>query len=120
MRTLQGEDRVRNGLKGILVLLLVVGVGQSFATVPMVFAQPIYYAQFKDAGGIHTGDKVRIAGVDVGTVTSTAIEGDHIVVGFLLGGRQIGKDSRVAIRTDTILGRKNIEVEDRGSQTLRA
>jgi phospholipid/cholesterol/gamma-HCH transport system substrate-binding protein len=86
----------------------------------MLFATPTYYAQFKDAGGIHPGDKVRIAGVDIGEVRSLAIEGDHIVVGFSLGGKQIGKDSRASIRTDTILGRKNVELEPRGSQVLKA
>ena len=120
MRTLQGSDRVRNGLMGILVLLLVVGVGQSFTSVPMLFASPSYYAQFKDAGGIHPGDKVRIAGVNVGQVRSLAIDGDRILVGFSLGDAQIGKDSRASIRTDTILGRKNIEIEPRGTDQLKA
>jgi phospholipid/cholesterol/gamma-HCH transport system substrate-binding protein len=120
MRTLQGSDRVRNGLMGVLVLLLVVGVGQSFTSVPMLFASPSYYAQFKDAGGIHPGDKVRIAGVNVGQVKSLAIDGDRILVGFNLGGAQIGKDSRASIRTDTILGRKNIEIEPRGNDLLKS
>ncbi len=120
MRTLEGSDRVRNGLMGILILILVIGVGQSFSNVPMLFAQPNYYAEFKDAGGIHPRDKVRIAGVDVGQVRTMSIEGDHILVGFTLGGKEIGKDSRASIRTDTILGRKNIEIEPRGSQVLRA
>jgi phospholipid/cholesterol/gamma-HCH transport system substrate-binding protein len=120
MRTLQGSDRVRNGLMGVLVLLLVVGVGQSFTSVPMLFASPSYFAQFKDAGGIHPGDKVRIAGVNVGQVRSLAIDGDRILVGFNLGSTQIGKDSRASIRTDTILGRKNIEIEPRGNDLLKS
>jgi phospholipid/cholesterol/gamma-HCH transport system substrate-binding protein len=120
MRTLQGSDRVRNGLMGVLVLLLVVGVGQSFTSVPMLFASPSYFAQFKDAGGIHPGDKVRIAGVNVGQVRSLAIDGDRILVGFTLGSTQIGKDSRASIRTDTILGRKNIEIEPRGNDLLKS
>jgi phospholipid/cholesterol/gamma-HCH transport system substrate-binding protein len=120
MRTLEGSDRVRNGLMGVLVLLLVVGVGQSFTSVPMLFASPSYYAQFKDAGGIHPGDKVRIAGVNVGQVRSLAIDGDRILVGFTLGGEQIGKNSRASIRTDTILGRKNVEIEPRGTDLLKA
>ncbi|HEY7053456.1 MAG TPA: MCE family protein [Mycobacterium sp.] len=120
MRTLEGGGRVRNGLMGIVILLLVIGVGQSFASVPMLFATPSYYAQFKDAAGINTGDKVRVAGVDVGVVRSTKIEGDHIVVGFTLPGMQVGEDSRASIRTDTILGRKNVEIEPRGAQVLRA
>jgi phospholipid/cholesterol/gamma-HCH transport system substrate-binding protein len=120
MRSLEGSNRFRNGLMGILVLILVVGVGQSFTSVPMLFASPTYYAQFKDAGGIKPGDKIRIAGVNVGQVRSLAIDGDHILVGFSLGGMQVGKDSRASIRTDTILGRKNIEIEPRGTQILNA
>ncbi|KUI05424.1 mammalian cell entry protein [Mycolicibacterium acapulense] len=120
MRTLEGSDRVRNGLMGIIIVILVIGVGQSFASVPMLFAQPTYYAQFSDTGGIGEGDKVRIAGVDVGLVKSMRIDGDKVVIGYSLGGTQIGKDSRAAIRTDTILGRRNIEIEPRGTEPLRA
>ncbi len=120
MRTLEGSNRVRNGLMGILVLLLVIGVGQSFASVPMLFATPTYYADFADTGGINNGDKVRIAGVDVGLVRSAEIVGDKVRIGYSLSGTQIGTASRAAIRTDTILGRRNIEIEPRGSDPLKA
>src|SRR4029077_17958291 len=86
----------------------------------MLFATPTYYAQFSDTGGINTGDKVRIAGVDVGRVQSMRIDGDKVVIGYSLGGTQIGTDSRASIRTDTILGRRNIEIEPRGTKPLRA
>src|ERR1700712_5554105 len=120
MRSIEGSNRVRNGIVGILILVLVVGVGQSFASVPMLFAEPTYYGQFSDSGGINPGDKVRIAGVDVGDVQSLEIDGDHINMGFSLGGNQIGTESRLAIRTDTILGKKVLEVDPRGSQKLSA
>jgi phospholipid/cholesterol/gamma-HCH transport system substrate-binding protein len=120
MRTLEGTNRVRNGMMGILILLLVIGVGQSFASVPMLFAEPTYYAQFADTGGLSGGDKVRIAGVDVGEVRSMDIEGDKVKIGFTLGGTTIGTDSRAAIRTDTILGRKDLEIEPRGTKALKA
>ncbi|HKP42298.1 MCE family protein [Mycobacterium sp.] len=120
MRTLEGSNRVRNGLMGIVILIIVIGVGQSFASVPMLFATPTYYAQFSDTGGINRGDKVRIAGMDVGVVRSTEIDGDKVKVGFSLQGTQIGTESRAGIRTDTILGRRNIEIEPRGSKPLRA
>ncbi|MDY6995291.1 MAG: MCE family protein [Actinomycetota bacterium] len=118
MRVLEGSNRVRNGLMGIILLVVVIGVGQSFASVPMLFATPTYYAQFADTGGLNTGDKVRIAGVDVGNVRSMEIEGDKVAIGFSLGGTQIGSESRAAIRTDTILGRRNIEIEPRGDDAL--
>jgi phospholipid/cholesterol/gamma-HCH transport system substrate-binding protein len=105
---------------GIILLIVVIGVGQSFASVPILFATPTYYAQFADTGGLNKGDKVRIAGVDVGLVRSTAIDGDKVIIGYSLDGTQIGTESRAAIRTDTILGRRNIEIEPRGSEPLKA
>jgi phospholipid/cholesterol/gamma-HCH transport system substrate-binding protein len=104
---------------GIVVLLLVVGVGQSFTSVPLLFARPSYYGQFTDSGGLNKGDKVRIAGMDVGKVEDLKIDGDHIVMKFSIGTNTIGSESRLAIRTDTILGKKVLEIEARGNQQLR-
>lgn len=56
---------------GIVVTLLVIGVGQSFTSVPILMARPAYYGQFTDSGGINVGDKVRIAGMDVGKVEAS-------------------------------------------------
>ena len=119
MRTLTELNRGRVGLMGVVVTLLVIGVGQTFTSVPMLFATPTYYAEFADTGGINPGDKVEIAGVDVGLVRSLAIRGNTVAVGFTLAGRTIGSQSRVAIRTDTILGRKNMQIEPRGPEPLR-
>src|SRR5262249_10298124 len=118
MRTLTEFNRGRVGLMGVLVTLLVTGVGQTFTSVPMLFATPTYYAEFADTGGISTGDRVEIAGVNGGLVRSLSIRGNKVAIGFSLPGRTIGSQSRVAIRTDTILGRKNMQIEPRGSEPL--
>lgn len=101
MRTLTEFNRGRVGMMGAVVTVLVVGVAQSFTSVPMLFATPTYYAQFADTGGINTGDKVEIAGVNVGLVRSLAIRGNRVLIGFSLPGKTIGMQSRAAIRTDT-------------------
>jgi phospholipid/cholesterol/gamma-HCH transport system substrate-binding protein len=119
MRTLDPPNRVRIGLMLIVVVVLVVGVGQSFTSVPILFATPSYYGQFNDTGGLNKGDKVRIGGMDVGSVQGFAIEGKHVVVKFSTGTTTIGAESRLAIKTDTILGKKVLEIEPRGTQTLR-
>ncbi|OBG36274.1 virulence factor Mce family protein [Mycobacterium sp. E3198] len=119
MRTLTEFNRTRVGLMGALVTTLAVGVGQSFTSVPMLFATPTYYAQFTDSGGISAGDKVEIAGVNIGLVRSLAIRGDKVLIGFSLPGRTIGTASRAAIRTDTFLGRKNMAIDNRGADALR-
>jgi len=119
MRTLEPSNRLHIGLMGIVVLLLVLGVGQSITSVPLLFARPAYYGQFTDTGGLNKGDKVRIAGLDVGKVEDLKIDGDHIVMKFSIGTNTIGTESRLAIRTDTILGKKVLEIEARGNQQLR-
>jgi phospholipid/cholesterol/gamma-HCH transport system substrate-binding protein len=119
MRTLQPANRVRIGALAIAVVLLVVAVGQSFGSVPVLFATASYYAQFSDSGGVSKGDKVRIVGMDVGTVQDLAIDGDHVVMKFSTGTHTIGTESRVAIRTDTLLGKKVLEIEPRGTQPMR-
>ena len=90
MRTLEPANRLRIGLMGLVVLLLVVGVGQTFTSVPMLFARPTYYGQFTDTGGLEKGDKVRIAGLNVGSVEGIKIDGDHVVMKFSTGSNTIG------------------------------
>src|ERR1700753_2935540 len=119
MRTLTEFNRGRVGLQGITVLVLVVAVGQSFTSVPMLFASPSYYGQFTDTGQLNKNDKVRISGVNVGTVQALEIEGGHVLLKFSIGSNTIGTESRLAIKTDTILGKKVLEIEPRGTQTLR-
>jgi phospholipid/cholesterol/gamma-HCH transport system substrate-binding protein len=119
MRSLQPLNRVRIGVMGALVLTLVVVVGQSFTSAPMLFAQPSYYGQFANTGQLNKGDKVRITGVVVGKVEGLKIDGDHVVIEFSTGSNTIGTESRLAIKTDTVLGKKVLEIEPRGSQTLR-
>ena len=119
MRTLQPANRVRVGALAIAIVVLVVGVGQSFSSLPVLFATASYYAQFSDSGGVNKGDKVRIVGMDVGTVQDVAIGGDHVVMKFSTGTHIIGTESRVAIRTDTLLGKKVLEIEPRGNKPMR-
>ena len=119
MRSLQPSNRVRIGLLGMTVLVLIVAVGQSFTSAPMLFATPSYFGQFTDTGQLNKGDKVRITGVEVGKVEGFKIDGDHVVVKFSLGSNTIGTESRLAIKTDTVLGKKVLEIEPRGTNTLR-
>jgi phospholipid/cholesterol/gamma-HCH transport system substrate-binding protein len=119
MRALEPANRVRTGALAIVVALLVVGVGQSFSSVPMLFATPSYYGQFSDTGGLSKNDKVRIVGKDVGIVQDLKIDGNHIVIKFSTGSHTIGTESRLAIKTETILGKKVLEIQPRGAEKLR-
>ena len=119
MRTLEPANRRRLGLMTVALVTLVTGVGQSFTSVPVLFAQPSYYGQFTDTGGLTTGDKVRIGGLDVGKIQAINIDGKHINMKFSTGSTTIGTESHLAIRTDTLLGKKVLEIDPRGARVLR-
>lgn len=119
MRALEPENRVRTGIVAITLVVLTTAVGQSFTSVPMLTAVPRYYGEFTDSGGLHAGDQVRITGMDVGTVQEVKITTGHVVVRFTMGTNTIGTQSRLAIHTDTILGRKVLDIEPRGREHLR-
>jgi phospholipid/cholesterol/gamma-HCH transport system substrate-binding protein len=118
MRVLEPENRVRTGVMAVVLAVLATVVGQTFTSVPMLFAQARYYGEFANAGALHVGDKVRIAGTDVGSVQELKIATGKVVVRFTLGDNIIGTNSRLSISTDTILGRKVLEVEPAGDQDL--
>ncbi|AFM20546.1 virulence factor Mce family protein (plasmid) [Mycolicibacterium chubuense NBB4] len=119
MRALEPGGRVRAGAMAVTLVALVTAVGQTFTSVPMLFAQPRYYGEFTDAGALRAGDKVRISGMDVGVVQELKIAAGHVVARFTIGDNTVGTQSRLSIRTDTILGRKVLEIEPRGDQVLR-
>jgi phospholipid/cholesterol/gamma-HCH transport system substrate-binding protein len=85
----------------------------------MLFATAGYYAQFSDSGGVSRGDRVRVVGMDVGAVQDIAIDGNHVLMRFTTGTHTIGTESRIAIRTDTLLGKKVLEIEPRGAKRMR-
>lgn len=118
MRTLEPSNRGRIGVIGVLTLALVTLVGQTFTTVPMLFAQPSYFVELSDTGGLNPGDKVRISGVDVGKVEDLSIQGDHVLVQFSAGANRIGTDSVAGVKTDTILGRKVLAIDPKGEKRL--
>jgi phospholipid/cholesterol/gamma-HCH transport system substrate-binding protein len=52
-------------------------------------------------------------------VEGLKIDGDHILLKFSIGTNTIGTESRLAIKTDTILGKKILDVEAIGTKALR-
>jgi phospholipid/cholesterol/gamma-HCH transport system substrate-binding protein len=116
---LDPPNRSRQGVMGVVLVVLGVAVGQTFTSVPMLFASPSYYGQFSNTGGLKKGDKVRITGMNVGSVEDVKIDGNHITMKFSIGANTIGTESRLAVRTDTILGKKVLQIEPRGNQMLR-
>jgi phospholipid/cholesterol/gamma-HCH transport system substrate-binding protein len=98
------------GLVGLLVLLF--GSFQ-LAALP-VFAGTTYEARFAEGGGLKAGDRVKVAGTEVGKVKSVDLDGADVVVTFTAKGVTLGNATRASIKTQTLLGERNLGLEPAG------
>ncbi|HCS58571.1 MAG TPA: MCE family protein [Gordonia polyisoprenivorans] len=97
------------GLAGTVVIVLLVlgitGIGKAD------IGKKTYSADFAQAGGVRPGDKVRVAGIDVGEVGSTELQGNHIHITM-----KVDKDVDVTangsaeIKLSTLLGQRYIDI----------
>ncbi|WP_280415570.1 MCE family protein [Nocardia carnea] len=78
-----------------------------------------YRAHFQQAAGIEAGDSVTYAGVPVGTVTATRLDGAHVSVTMKIEpGVRLGADTRAAIKLTTLLGSRYVELRSAGTGDL--
>lgn len=74
-----------------------------------------YDAFFTDAGGITPGNDVNVSGIKVGVVQEVGLAGTAARVTFTVDrGLQVGDQTLVAIKTDTVLGQKSLDVTPAG------
>jgi phospholipid/cholesterol/gamma-HCH transport system substrate-binding protein len=78
-----------------------------------------YDAFFTDAGGISPGDDVNVSGIKVGHVESVGLAGTAAKVSFTVDRDvRVGDQSMAAIKTDTVLGQKLLEITPTGSGSI--
>ncbi|GAA1479571.1 hypothetical protein GCM10009624_00110 [Gordonia sinesedis] len=114
-----GPSRARIGLVGVVVVGLLVISALQLDKLPLLSPISTYTAYFDDAGGLVTGDIVTVAGVDVGTVEEIALagtdNGTKAAVTFRMNDTVLmGQDTQAAIKTETVLGRRNLTVLPHG------
>lgn len=106
------------GTLGILLTLLVVLAAQNYDKVPLVSSHLVYSGYFGDTGGLKSGDGVQVAGIKVGTVADVSISGDKVKVEFSADGMELGSQTELAIKTETVLGTKFLQINSRGMGKL--
>ncbi|MEA2666874.1 MAG: phospholipid/cholesterol/gamma-HCH transport system substrate-binding protein [Candidatus Eremiobacteraeota bacterium] len=102
----------RARLAGLLVFLALVGVGVAW----MVSGEDAYVlkAQFRVAGGLRQGFKVRIDGVPVGKIGKLSLDSHDRVVAELeidKSAAPVGRDVRATARAADLLGEKFVDVQ---------
>ncbi|MBY8857577.1 MCE family protein [Nocardia sp. CA2R105] len=108
---------------GIVGVVLAVAISLSalqFQRLPFVRSGAEFSAYFADAGGLLPGDQVQVAGVRSGQVESVTLAGAKVKVRFSLDEAIVlGRKTSAAIKTNTVLGRKSLEVVPTGDGVLR-
>jgi virulence factor Mce-like protein len=107
------------GAMGLVILACVTVAAFNYDKLPFVKNTKDYAAYFSEAGGIKTGNSVRVSGMGVGRVTDIKLEGTKVRVGFTVRNFiTLGDRTEAAIKTETILGAKMIELTSRGEGKL--
>jgi phospholipid/cholesterol/gamma-HCH transport system substrate-binding protein len=107
------------GLMGTVLLTCVTIVAFQYNKLPFVKNTDDYSAYFSEAGGIKPGSTVRVSGMGVGRVSDIRLEGTKVRVGFTVRqGIDLGDRTEAAIKTETILGSKMLELTPRGEGRL--
>ena len=107
------------GVVGILVVVLAVIAAFSYDKLPFIKGTSDYSAYFAEAGGIKPGSDVRVSGMSVGRVSDVKLEGTKVLVDFTVrNGVELGDRTEAAIKTETVLGNKMLEITPRGDGRL--
>ncbi|KXX60061.1 MCE family protein [Rhodococcus sp. LB1] len=106
------RDAFRMGLIGTAVLIGIMFLALNFNSIPGINRGTTYHAEFADASGLAAGDTTQIAGVEVGKVTKLSIDGGKVDVEFDVdsGAVALGEDTTAAIKVETALGRRYVEI----------
>lgn len=116
-RPLESYSQLWLGVIGLVVIGVLLAGVTLFGSLNV--GKTRYHAEFAQAAQIGRGNQVTIAGIQVGTVESVRLAGDHVVVAFTVRNNvHVGKDSRAAIKLTTILGARYLELAPAGGDNL--
>lgn len=113
------RNRTVVGIVGTLIMAAVVVAAFSYDKLPVVKGTSDHSAYFSEAGGIKPGSDVRVSGLGVGRVSEVRLEGTKVRVDFTVRtGVELGDRTEAAIKTETVLGTKMLELTPRGDGEL--
>lgn len=119
IKPLADRNRLAVGVVGILVVVLAVIAAFSYDKLPFIKGTSDYSAYFAEAGGIKPGSDVRVSGMSVGRVSDVKLDGTKVLVDFTVrNGVELGDRTGAAIKTETVLGNKMLEITPRGDGIL--
>jgi phospholipid/cholesterol/gamma-HCH transport system substrate-binding protein len=119
VKPLAERNRLAVGAVGITVLIALVVAIFSYDRIPLIKGTRDYSAYFAESGGIKAGSEVRVSGMEVGRVSGIRLDGARVQVDFTVAkGIELGERTEAAIKTETVLGSKFLDLTSRGEGAL--
>lgn len=115
-RPFSSRNPVTIGAIGLMIIAVLLWSAFNASKLPIIGGGTTYTAYFTEDAGLRPNDDVRIAGVKVGTVSSTSLAGDQVKVKFKIKNAYLGDQSTVAIALKTLLGAKYLKIESLGTK----
>jgi phospholipid/cholesterol/gamma-HCH transport system substrate-binding protein len=121
MKSLRDRDQAVVAVVATVIGALVVLLSMNLRHLPFLQSETTYHAEFANAAGLSSGSQVRVAGMQVGSVTSVRVDGDHVDVRFTARSNlALGATSSASVEVATVLGEVFLQVESSGPPRLRA
>lgn len=113
------RNRLVIGAIGIGVTLALMFASVNYQKLPFFNTDKTYSAYFAQAGGLTTESKVRVSGFEAGRVSDIELDGPRVLVTFTVHKNiRLGDRAEAAIKLETLLGNKILEVNPRGDGQL--
>lgn len=111
---------IRAGIVGTATILVILALAFNYRSLPFWPGTTTVVAEFADASGLNPNDEVQVAGVAAGTVSSITLADDHIDVKMRLteAWKDLGSETSAAIKVETALGRRYVELSTGGPGDL--
>ncbi len=118
-KPLAERNKLTVGLVGVAIIIALVVAVFSYDRIPFIKGTTDHSAYFAEAAGIKPGSDVRVSGLGVGRVSDISLEGTKVLIDFTVrDGVDLGDRTEAAIKTETVLGTKYLELTPRGDGTL--
>ncbi|WP_167100716.1 MCE family protein [Mycobacterium sp. DL592] len=117
----RGSSLIRSGFIGLMLIVLVITVGLAPERIVTWATSVKHQALFTEAGGLQSGNAVKVSGVKVGTVSDVSLDHGKALVTFVVKGSvRLGADTTAHIRTGTLLGQRILTLESDGKGVLKS
>lgn len=114
-RAFSEMDLGKIGLVGLVLTFALLAGALNIGKVLALVGNATYTADMSEAGGLRSGDDVRVAGIKVGKVNGVELMGDHVEVTFGLEDLDLGDKTRAVVKSDNALGSKFLAIEPAGT-----